>query len=73
MIQIELNKLARQDISEFLKLTLKVPERIFLDDGDGRKVDAKEFLGLVYACTFNRLFLSMESADLLANFNSYKK
>lgn len=50
----------KKDLIEFVSITLKLPGRIVVVDGEQMCVNARSILGLMYAMTFSELWCESE-------------
>lgn len=73
MIRFEIQIPSQEAVREIVKLAWRVHDQVFLDNGDQCKVDAKDFLGVMYAASFSKVFISSYSEDIIRVFMKYTK
>lgn len=73
MIRFELKTFNQEEAREIIKLACRISDKVFLDNDDECKVDAKDFLGVMYASTFSKVFISSTSEEILRIFLKYTK
>ena len=68
MVRLKIRLDTQSQIREFVEIANTIPEKVYLEDNDNHRVNAKSFLGCLYSIEFEEVFVASECENLSNKF-----